>query len=144
MADIKKWCVPETTKKAVFEGVYPLVISMAKLTNKEVEKDDRKFQREIVALTMSTLQNVPFPDGTEDKIVVEQQYYFDVQFHLNALNGLARAAGVPKLTNTDQLEGKTLMGGIVNRSWEKDGETFTAPQFGFGLFSYAPMTVGGE
>lgn len=140
MANIKKWCLPETTKKAVYEGIYPAVISMSKLTSKEVEKDDVKFIREIVSLSFTTLASVPFLDQTNGKICVEQQYYFDVPFHVNALNGISRAAGVAKLQDTDELEAKTVMIGIINRSYEKDGETFVVPQFGHGLFSYAPIS----
>lgn len=141
MADIKKWCQPETTKHAIFDGFYPVVISMGKTFEKEVEKDDKTFKREVVALTIKTLGDVPFPDGTSGKIIVEQQYNFDSQFHVNALNGTARAAGVKELTNTDQLEGKTLMMGIINRYWnDNEGITHAQPQLGFGLFSYAPLT----
>ena len=141
MADIKKWCQPEATKKEVYEGFYPVLISMCKAFEKEAEKDDRKFQREVVAVTFKTLVDVPFPDKTSGQIIVEQQYYNDIPFHVNALNGLARAAGVPELTNTDQLEGKTVMVGFTNRTYEdKDNASHTYPQFGFGLFSYAPVT----
>jgi hypothetical protein len=145
MADIKKWALPETTKKPVFEGIYPAVISMSKLFTKEVEKDDKKFQREIVSLTFTTLTEVPFPDKTNGKITVEQQYYFDVPFHVNALNGIARAARVPKLLDTDELESKTVMIGIINETFQtRDGEEVTVPKFGFGLFTYAPMSEKSE
>lgn len=141
MADIKKWCQPETTKHAIFDGFYPVVISMAKTFEKRVEKDDKPFTRDVVALTFKTLADVPFPAGTTGKIIVEQQYNFDSQFHVNALNGTARAAGVKEFTNTDQVEGKTLMVGITNRYWvDKEGVTQAQPQLGFGLFSYAPFT----
>ena len=30
MADIKKWFQPEITKKAIYEGIYPVVITAAK------------------------------------------------------------------------------------------------------------------
>lgn len=145
MADIKKWALPETTKKPIFEGIFPVVISMSKLFTKEVEKDDKKFQREIVSLTFTTLSEVPFPDKTNGKIVVENQYCFDVSFHVNALNGIARAAGISKLTDTDELEGKTVMIGIINETFQnRDGEDVTVAKFGSGLFSYAPISAKSE
>lgn len=141
MADIKKWCQSEATKKAVYEGFYPAVISMVKTFEKDAEKNEIKFKREVVALTFKTLAEVPFPDQTSGQIIIEQQYYFDIPFHINALNGIARSAGIKELTNTDQLEGKTVMIGITNRSYkDNDNVTYTYPQFGFGLFSYAPVT----
>ena len=144
MANIKKWCIPETTRKAIYAGIYPAVISMAKVFSKEIEKDDVKTMVEIVSLTLTTLQEVPFPDQTNGKIVVEQQYRFDSQFHQNALNGIARAAGIAKLEDTDELEGKTVMVGIMNHSYEKDGETYTYAQLGSGLFTYAPISAKSE
>lgn len=145
MVDIKKWALPETTKKAIFEGIYPVVISMSKAFTKEVERDDKKIQREVVSLTFTTLTDVPFPDKTNGKLIVEQQYYFDVSFHVNALNGIARAAGISKLTDTDELEGKTVMIGIINETFmNRDDEEVTVAKFGSGLFSYAPMSEKSE
>jgi len=144
MADIKKWCLPEPTKKPVYAGIYPVVISMSRFSTKEVEKDEVKFNREVVSLTFTTLGVVPLPDGTNGKICVEQQYYFDVPLHVKALNGISRASGVPELKDTDELEAKTLMIGITNRSYEKEGKTSTVPQLGYGLFSYAPISEGSK
>lgn len=142
MVDIKKWCQPEATKKPVYEGFYPAIISMVKTFEKDAEKNDIKFKREVVSLTFKTLADVPMPDKTSGQIIVEQAYYFDIPFHVNALNGIARAAGVPELTNTDQLEGKTVMIGIVNETYQnKDQEDVTVPKFGYGLFSYAPVSA---
>lgn len=142
MSEIKKWFQPETTKKAVYEGIYPVVITAAKAFTKEVEREDNStFVREVIALTFKTLQDVPFPDKTNDRIIVEQNYYFDVQMHQNALNGIARAFGLEKFTCTEDFEGKTGIIGIINREFQtNDGETKTVPQFGWGLFSYAPMS----
>lgn len=138
--EIKKWFMPELTKKEVHEGFYPVMITAAKCYTKEAEKDGKTFEREVIELTFKTLQDVPFPDGTTDKILVNQNYYFDVDMHRNALNGLARAFGISELSNTDQFEGKTGMIGIINRSYQtSDGETKVNPQFGYGLFSYAPI-----
>ena len=82
MADIKKWFQPEITKKTIYEGIYPVVITTAKTFAKEAKReDDSTFQREVVALTFKTLTDVPFPDKTTGRIVVEQNYYFDVQMH---------------------------------------------------------------
>lgn len=140
MGNLKKWFVPEVTKKEVFEGLYPVVITAAKVFTKEVEKDDKTFNREICSVTFKTLQNVHFPDKTEEKIVVEQNYYFDVPMHINALNGMARAFGINELDDTSQLEGKTGLIGIVNREYQtNDGETRKIAQFGYGLFSYAKL-----
>ena len=75
MADLKKWCQPETTKKEVYEGFYPVVISMVKTFEKDAEKDDVKFKREVVALTFKTLTEVPFPDKTSGQIIVEHQRF---------------------------------------------------------------------
>lgn len=141
MANIKNWALPESTRKQVFEGIYPCVISLTRLFSKEKEKNGETINTEVVSLTFTTLQGVPFPDGTEDKITVENQYHFDVSFHVNALNGIARAAGVPKLNDTDDLEGKTVMIGIINETYQnRDGEDVTVPKFGYGLFSYAPVS----
>ena len=141
MADIKKWFQPEITKKAIYEGIYPVVITAAKAFTKEAKReDDSTFQREVIALTFKTLTDVPFPDKTTGRIVVEQNYYFDVQMHKNALNGIARAFGVDGFCDTDQFEGKTGLIGIINREYQNhEGETKTIAQCGFGLFSYAPM-----
>ena len=141
MSEIKKWFQPETTKKAVYEGLYPVVITAAKAFTKEAEKDDKTFDREVIALTFKTLQDVPFPDQTTDRIIVEQNFYYDVQMHQNALNGVARAFGLDKFTCTEDFEGKTGMIGIINRTFEtNEGEQKTVAQYGFGLFSYAPMS----
>lgn len=141
MTEIKKWFQPETTKKAIYEGIYPVVITAAKAFTKEAEKDDKTFEREVIALTFKTLQDVPFPDKTTDRIIVEQQYYFDVQLHQNALNGVARAFGLEKFTCTEDFEGKTGIIGIINRTYEtNDGDKRTVAQYGYGLFSYAPMS----
>lgn len=141
MSDIKKWFQPETTKKAVYEGIYPVMITAAKNFTKESEKDNQTINREVVAVTFKTLSEVPFPDKTSEKIVLEQNYYFDVPMHVNGLNGLARACGIQDLHDTDQLEGKTCIIGITNREFQtNDGDTKVVPQFGWGLFSYAPMS----
>lgn len=145
MADIKKWCQPEPTKKAVYEGIYPAVISIAKTFEKEVEKNGVKVKREITALTFKTLADVPFPDKTSGQIILENSYYFHVNFHVNALNGIANAVGVKELTDTDQLEGKTVMIGITNSYYTpSDGEEVITPQLGDntpgGIFYYAPIT----
>lgn len=140
MGDIKKWFQPETTKKEVYEGIYPAVITAAKSFTKETEKDGKTVNREVIALTFKTLQPVPMPDKTNEKIVLEQNYYFDVKMHQNALNGLARAFGVPEFTSTNDFEGKTGIIGITNRYYEnQDGVRCAVPQLGWGLFSYAPM-----
>lgn len=140
MSEIKKWFQPETTKKAIFEGIYPVVITAAKSFTKETEKGEKTVEREVLALTFKTLSDVPFPDKTTGRILVEQQYYFDVQMHQNALNGLARAFGLETFTSTEDFEGKTGIIGIINHDFEtNDGETKTIAQFGWGLFSYAPM-----
>lgn len=148
--DIKKWFQPEPTKKAVYEGIYPVVITNAKAFEKEQDKEDdngKKYsvKREVVALTFKTLSKVPFPDQTSDYIVVEQQYYFDVSMHVNALNGIGRAFGIEKLENTEDFEGKVGIIGIINRDYTaNDGSTKTVAQHGYGLFSYAPMSDKAE
>lgn len=151
MTDIKKWFQPETTKKQVFDGIYPVMISQAKTYAKEVEKEKVMVQREVVELTFKTLhKEIPFPDKSKDLIVVRQLYYFDVDMHVNALNGLARACGIDNLSDTDQLEGKICIIGIMSRDWEAQNketgemEVKYTPQMGEGLFCYAPMASGAE
>ena len=147
MADISKWYEPEPTRKTIYEGIYPATIIAAKSFEKEQEYEENgktlTRKREVIALTFRTNTPVSFPDGTTDNIVVEQQYFFDVKMHVNALNGLARAFGIDKLTNTDQFEGKVGLIGITNREYDaNDGSKKTIAQFGWGLFSYAPMCPG--
>lgn len=143
MADISKWFEPELTKKPIFEGIYPVTIIAAKAFEKEQDiKENGKTitrKRDVVSITFKTRQQVPFPDKTNDYIIVEQQYYFDVKMHVNALNGLARAFGIDKLQNTDEFEGKTGVIGLTNREYDaNDGIKKSVAQFGWGLFSYAP------
>lgn len=142
MGNLTNWFMPEKTSKAVWEGVYPVVITAAKLLQKEKETDDNKtVMRDVVELTFKTLSKVKFPDNTEDNIIISQQYYFDVQMHQNALNGLARAFGIEKMDDTSDFEGKVGIIGITNRDYQaNDGTQKTVPQFGWGLFSYAPMS----
>ncbi len=141
MGNLTNWFIPEKTTKAVYEGVYSVLITAAKLFQREKETDDNKtIMRDVVELTFKTLSKVPFPDKTEDNIVVSQQYYFDVPMHQNALNGLARAFGIEKMEDTSDFEGKTGIIGITNREYQaNDGTQKVVPQFGWGLFSYAPM-----
>lgn len=140
MGNLQQWFQPEPTNKAVFEGIYPVVITAARTFTKEKETDDKKtIQRNVVELTFKTLGKTQFPDGSTDNIIVSQQYYFDVSMHVNALNGIARAFGIEQLSDTSQFEGKTGIIGITNREYQnKDNETKVVPQFGWGLFSYAP------
>ena len=142
MGNLTNWFIPEKTTKAVYEGVYPVIITAAKLFQKEKETDDNKtIMRDVVELTFKTLQKVPFPDKSEDNIIVSQQYYFDVQMHQNALNGLARAFGIDKMSDTSDFEGKIGIIGITNREYDaNDGTKKVVPQFGWGLFSYSPMS----
>ena len=99
------------------------------------------YNREVLELTFKTTQDVPFPDGTNDKIVVKQNYYFDVDMHINAFNGVARAFLGKQFKTTEEFDGKVGMIGIVNHTYEKDGETKYIAQMGTGLFSYAPLTA---
>lgn len=140
MANIKDWYQPETTKKAIYEGIYPAIISMAKVFSKEAETDDGvKFQRRTITLTFKSLSEVQFPDGTTGNIVVDQNYFQDKPFCVNSLNGLARAAGLPKFEDTDQLEAKLVMIGLANYSYtDNEGTTHTQPQMD--LFTYAPIS----
>lgn len=140
MANMKNWVQPEVTTKAIYDGFYPSIIAMSKLYDKKMEKDGKEVIRQTLALTFRTLQEVPFPDQTTGKITVEQEYFFDVNFHMNAVNGIARAAGIPNFQDSNDFEGKTLMVGMINRTYENNnGETKTIAQFGTGLFSYAPI-----
>lgn len=144
MANIKDWFEEEKTMKQVFEGVYPVIITAAKTFIKDQEQDDKSIKRRnVLELTFKTAQDVPFPDKTSGKITLTQQYYFDVNMHKNALNGVARACGLTQFEDTNDFEGKTLMIGITNRSWEgQDGVTKYMPQMGWGLFSYAKLCQG--
>ena len=144
MGNLTEWYEPEQTKKTIYEGIYPATIIASKTFEKEqdVEENGKKKKRKkkVVSLTFKTNQAVPFPDKTTDNIIVEQQYYFDVQMHRNALNGLARAFGIEKLDDTSQFEGKVGLIGLTNREYDaNDGTRKTIAQFGWGLFSYAPM-----
>lgn len=145
MGNLTNWFQPEPTKKMIYEGIYPAVIIAARLFTKDKEVDNQTIQREVVELTFKTLNPTQFPDGTQDKIIVSQQYYFDVQMHQNALNGIARAFGIDKMEDTAQFEGKTGIIGIINREYDaNDGTKKYIPQLGEGLFSYAPMAQGAE
>lgn len=137
--DISKWYKAETTTKQIFEGIYPVVIVGVKPYTKEVEKDNKTFNREIMEVTFKTTQDVPFPDGTSDKITVKQNYYFDVDMHVNAFNGVARTFLGKQFKTTEDFDGKIGMIGIINDTYEKDGETKYSAKMGAGLFSYAPM-----
>ncbi len=140
MTNMKNWVQPEVTTKEIYEGFYPVVIAMSKLFDKKMEKDGVVTVRQTLALTFKTLQEVPFPDKTQGKIVVEQEYYFDTSFHMNAVNGIARASGIPNFQDSNDFEAKTLMIGMINRHYEsRDGEAKTIAQMGTGLFSYAPL-----
>ena len=106
MADIKKWFQPEITKKEIYEGIYPVVITAAKAFTKEAKKeDDSTFQREVIALTFKTLTNVPCPDKTTGRIVVEQNYYFG--FGKEFLNKIGKAqTGKEKIDESDYMKMK--------------------------------------
>ena len=43
MGNLTNWFMPEKTSKAVWEGVYPVVITAAKLFQKEKETDEILF-----------------------------------------------------------------------------------------------------
>ena len=59
MGNLTNWFMPEKTSKAVWEGVYPVVITAAKLFQKEKETDDNKtVMRDVVELTFKTLSKV--------------------------------------------------------------------------------------
>ena len=144
--DISKWYKAETTTKQVFEGIYPVMIAGVRTFTKEAEKElpnkqKVTYNREVLELTFKTTQDVPFPDGTNDKIVVKPNYYFDVDMHINAFNGVARAFLGKQFKTTEEFDGKVGMIGIVNHTYEKDGETKYVAQMGTGLFSYAPLTA---
>ena len=139
--DISKWYKAETTTKQVFEGIYPVMISGVRTFTKEAEKDGKPYNREVLEMTFKTTQDVPFPDGTNDKIVVKQNYYWEVDMHSNAFNGVARAFLGKQFKTTEEFDGKLGMIGIVNHTYEKDGETKFVAQMGTGLFSYAPLTA---
>ena len=115
MADIKEWFQPEPTKEAIYEGIYPVIIYQAKTGMRESEKDGQTINRKYLSITFKTIEKVPFPSGNSDNIIVEQIYYLDTQFHVNAVNGISRAVGIAKLEATEQLEGKPLIIGIMNR-----------------------------
>jgi hypothetical protein len=137
--DISKWYKAETTTKQVFEGIYPVVIVGVRTFTKEAEKDGKPYNREVLEMTFKTTQDVPFPDNTTGKIVVKQNYYFDVDMHVNAFNGVARAFLGKQFKTTEEFDGKIGMIGITNNTYEKDGETKYVAQMGAGLFSYAPL-----
>ena len=62
---------------------------------------------------------------------------------MDALNGVAHAAGLKEFSNTDEFEGKTLMIGVANKSYEnKDGITCFYPEKV--LFTHAPITAKKE
>lgn len=147
--DISKWFEDEPTKKMIFEGIYPVIISTVKAfdKDKEVEENGKKYikKREVISLTFKTLQAVPFPDKTQNNIIAEQQYYFDVKMHVNALNGLARAFGLNQFKDTKDFEGKVGLVGLTNREYQTtEGEIKYIAQMGWGLFSYAPMCEGAK
>ena len=145
MGNLTNWFQPEPTKKAIYEGIYPVTIIAARVFTKDKEVDNKTIQREVAELTFKTLGATQFPDGPQDKIIVSQQYYFDVPMHQNALNGIARAFGIDKMEDTSQFEGKVGIVGIINREYEaNDGTKKYIPQLGEGLFSYAPMAEGAK
>ena len=144
--DISKWYKVETTTKQVFEGIYPVMIAGVRTFTKEAEKElpnkqKVTYNREVLELTFKTTQDVPFPDGTNDKIVVKQNYYFDVDMHINAFNGVARAFLGKQFKTTEEFDGKVGMIGIVNHAYEKVFEFIYLSQMVTGLVSYAPLTA---
>ena len=140
--DIKKWFQAQVTTKQIYEGFFPVAIIQASAWVKEDEEN--KTQREVITLVFETLQEVGFPDGSSDKIVASQNLYFDVPMHRNSLNKVAHSCGLSKFTSTEDFEGKVCMAGLVNNTYERDGETRYVAQCGYGLFSFAPHSPGAQ
>lgn len=138
MADIKEWCQPETTKKAIYDGLYPVVITACSAFANKIEEDGGSYIDRGVSLTFKTLTDVPFPDQTNGRIIVEKQFSMGKDFLKNAFNGIARAAGIPEFKDTQDFDAKTLMIGFTNYSYtNNEGVEITLPQVE--LFSHAPM-----
>lgn len=153
MANISDWFAETTTTKVIFEGLYPVMVTNAKLFDKEIDEETHE-KTKIVELSFKTLSDTQFPDGSADKITVKQEYRFDWDFHKNALNGIARALGLGKFQDTSEFEGKTCIIAITNKKYEKDGEQKTVAQLGYpqesstgkvyaSLFAYAPIPATG-
>lgn len=156
MGNLQNYYQPVPTTKECYVGVYPVTILSSRFLKEEKENDKGKVMgtRDVVEIVTKSTVPTQFPDGTTDNLIVSNKFYLTKvnvetgevttnDMHVNAINGLARACGIPKLDDTADFEAKTYMQGISNKEYEnKEGQLVKRPQFD-GLFNYAPMPQNG-
>lgn len=148
MADISEFYSLEDTREQIYEGIYPFVCAQANLINKKITVDEKEVETKAVVLYLETVQPVPFPNGTNDKLVVKSEYSFISKnnYQRNALTGISHAMGIEKFKNTSEFEGKACMLGVLNRTWQDNegNDRYSVQIANFG-FAYAPIPPqGGE